>query len=416
MFRRVMTLWFVAVLLIVVGGNVSVRSGVKAGDRGDALQSLKAPETLDDQFASIAKQVPAFGGLFYDEMGQLTMYLVESEPNLQEAVDLAIEAFRKRDGRITSADLIRVLPGQYSFLQLKQWHDRLFVPVFSIQGVILTDVDEATNRLRIGVESLEIADQVEEELAQLGIPREAVIIEETEPIVFMATLRDRVRPLRAGLQINFSQFLCTLGFNAVRQGVNGFVTCSHCTDRQGGVESTSYYQPSASLTNFIGTETVDPNYFRGGVCPRGAKCRYSDSAFAELAAGVTSTLGAIEQTGLGSMTITGGYQITGEVSAPLVGERLDKVGRTTGRSEGAVAATCVTTGVQGSNIVQICQDFVNASVAGGDSGSPVFKITSGSNVQLYGILWGGNQSGTQFVFSRMGNIERSGELGLLTTF
>ena len=55
---------------------------------------------------------------------------------------------------------------------------------------------------------------------------------------------------------------------------------------------------------------------------------------------------------------------------------------------------------------------MSASVGSGDSGSPVFAISSGTNVTLLGILWGG--SGSSFVFSPLSNIE--GELGALTTF
>lgn len=78
--------------------------------------------------------------------------------------------------------------------------------------------------------------------------------------------------------------------------------------------------------------------------------------------------------------------------------------------------TCVNTGVSGSNIVLLCQDFVENAVqivAGGDSGSPVFRINSNGRATLLGNLWGGNSSGTRFVYSPIANIER--ELGPLTT-
>jgi hypothetical protein len=51
-------------------------------------------------------------------------------------------------------------------------------------------------------------------------------------------------------------------------------------------------------------------------------------------------------------------------------------------------------------------------VAGGDSGSPVFRLTSGDNVELVGILWGGSSSGDRFVFSPLKNIQD--ELGGVT--
>jgi hypothetical protein len=57
-------------------------------------------------------------------------------------------------------------------------------------------------------------------------------------------------------------------------------------------------------------------------------------------------------------------------------------------------------------------------VAGGDSGSPVFRRQgTTNNVTLVGILWGGgvlSDGSTLYVFSPISNIEM--ELGALTTF
>jgi hypothetical protein len=276
------------------------------------------------------------------------------------------------------------------------------------------DADEASNRVRIGVER-GAAGQARAAVARLGIPAEAVIVEETEPITFAATLRDRVRPVVGGLQINFPGFLCTLGFNAVRSGVSSFITNSHCTNTQGGTEGTPYWQPLESVDPVrIGTEVDDPVYFRRrSGCPNGRRCRFSDASRAAYAAGIDVDLGTLAKTtgpNNGSITISGSFNITGEGSA-AVGQTANKVGRTTGWTQGLVTNTCVNTGVSGSNIVQLCQTFVSAGVGGGDSGSPVFRETS--NVTLLGILWGGNSSGTQFVYSPIANIEQ--ELGALTT-
>jgi hypothetical protein len=83
------------------------------------------------------------------------------------------------------------------------------------------------------------------------------------------------------------------------------------------------------------------------------------------------------------------------------------VGRTTGWTQGKVTNTCVNVGVSGTTIVQLCQNLVSARLGAGDSGSPVFK--GSTNVTLSGILWGGNSSGTQYVYSPISNIEK--ELG-----
>jgi hypothetical protein len=127
---------------------------------------------------------------------------------------------------------------------------------------------------------------------------------------------------------------------------------------------------------------------------------------------VTASQGQIAQTGIGSTTITGSYSITSE-GVPMAGQVVQKVGRTTGRSEGRISSTCVNVNVSGSRVTQLCQSLVPATVGAGDSGSPVFRIVSGNSVSLYGILWGGG--GGSYVFSPIANIQRSDELGDLTT-
>ena len=116
-----------------------------------------------------------------------------------------------------------------------------------------------------------------------------------------------------------------------------------------------------------------------------------------------------------SVDVVGTFTITGEGAA--TSGPVNKVGRTTGWGQGNVTRTCTNTGVSGSNIVLLCQTWVEnrnaVIVQGGDSGAPVFRIDGGTNVTLLGNLWGGNSSGTQFVYSPLSGIE--GELGALQT-
>ncbi|HEY0306345.1 MAG TPA: hypothetical protein VGC44_15325, partial [Longimicrobiales bacterium] len=155
----------------------------------------------------------------------------------------------------------------------------------------------------------------------------------------------------------------------------------------------------------IATEVADPTYSKGGVCPRGKKCRYSDSSRAVYQNGTAFDLGGIASTNGSNLTITGTHNITNEADAnrtPVaVGATVSKTGRTTGTSTGQVTNTCVNTSVQGSQIMQLCQTFVAANVGSGDSGSPVYS-GSGS-VTLVGILWGGG-TGT-FAFSPLRSIK-----------
>jgi hypothetical protein len=300
---------------------------------------------------------------------------------------------------------------------LEAQHQRL-LPLFQLAGVVFTDADQTRDRLVVGVLDRGVEGLVRASLAVLGVASGSVDVVETEAIVPLARLRDKVRPVVGGLQIRFSGYLCSLGFNGFRAGVEGFVTASHCSDKQGEVEGTNYYQPLNQVPDeFIGTEIADPAFFRNnGKCPRGRKCRWSDANFSDGDDRVQFTLGAIAKTNNGSLEIAGTFTITAEGSAK-VGEQVNKVGRTTGWTQGTVTSTCVNTGVSGTNIVLLCQDFVENNVqivAGGDSGSPVFRIEADTIVTLLGNLWGGNSSGTLFVYSPIARIEQ--ELGALTTF
>jgi len=374
------------------------------------LRTAQQPEADPN---GLARGVRGFGGFFFDQQGTPTIYLKDAAQ--RGNAERALGAWLHARGLDPSA--LRVLRGDFDWADLEQWQAQASEQVLGVAGAVFVDADEASNRVRIGVERGAAGGQARAAAARLGIPASAVIVQETDPIQLVTTLQDHVRPILAGLQINFPGFLCSLGFNAVKNGQNSFITASHCTTTQGGVESTPYWQPLQSVDNVqIATEVDDPVYLRKiPGCPNGKRCRKSDAARAAYASGIGFTLGGIEKTtgpNNGSLTISGAFSITSKSPAAVVGEQVNKVGRTTGWTQGLVTNTCVNTGVSGTNIVQLCQTFVSAGVGAGDSGSDVFGITSGSNVKLLGILWGGNSGGTLFVYSPMANIEA--ELGTLT--
>ena len=289
---------------------------------------------------------------------------------------------------------------------MKATHAAMAVP-----GAVFVDDDERIGKIVVGVENANAVRGVTQAMRAAGFQAGTFEVIEHEPIRQLATLRDKFVPTQGGIQIHFSRYVCTLGFNVthVATGQRSFITNSHCTAKQGGVENTAYYQPSSSTSPQIATEVADPTYFTGGICPKGKACRYSDSSRALYASGTSSSQGVIAQTtgaNNGSLTVAGTVNLTGEGTAG-VGTTVNKIGRTTGWTSGPVTRTCVNTGVQGSKIMQLCQTFVEAGVDGGDSGSPVFDNSN----RLVGILWGGGT--TTFVYSPISNIEQ--ELGALTT-
>jgi hypothetical protein len=373
-----------------------------------------AAETLDDRFAAVAEEVPSFGGLYVDERAHvLNLYL--SNPSAPAAAR-AEEALRQTFGGEGLPRELQVHKARFSFGQLNAWNERLTAHVLGLRGVVLTDVDDAKNRLTVGVRNRETRARVERRLGTHGIPREAVSIEQVAPIKAEKTLRNRHRPLVGGLQIATQDFFCTLGFNAIRAGVKGYVTNSHCTQHQGGVESTVFYQPDIGTGNKIGVEAIDRRYFTGGVCPASRRCRYSDTAFVRRdPIGVRVNQGHIAAPSFFD-TITWDpstrvYRLVSEGDA-IVGDIVRKVGRTTGMTRGEVTATCENLNPANTNITMLCQSEADYTSAAGDSGSPVFSRLDSPqplDSRLRGIHWGSGG-----VFSPISGVQRSGELGAIT--
>jgi hypothetical protein len=366
-------------------------------------QPLLRPPSVEDRLTELAAQIPGFGGLYYQD----------GKPNVWLVGNSGRGAVQQRFG----AD-VRIHPARYAFTELQQWRDRLR-GVLGLAGVVLLDLDEARNRLVIGVErgaATRDRHAVGRHVAAQRVPNEAVIVEETDPVQRLQTLRDPFYPVPGGVQITLSNGgICTLGFNAFSHYGFGFVTNSHCTNIRGGVEGTAYYQPDFS-GNYIGQEVADPFYFS---CAGGRACRYSDSAFALYNSFDLGEFPAIAKPDFagqcgGSINVDPflpRFIIRSRQQFPYVGEILDKVGRTTGWTYGNVSATCVDTNVALSNVTMLCQDFVEAASQPGDSGSPVFRWNGYDDVTLYGVLWGSSGS-CRLVFSALANIEY--ELGPLT--
>jgi hypothetical protein len=385
-----------------------------------AARSSQGPDL--PSAAEFDRQVPGFGGFFLSRDGTPTVYLTRGAS--RAPAERVLSGYLAAKGISTAA--VHVAEARYGWKQLERWQESASAEALAVRGAVFVDNDETTNRVLVGVENLGAMGQVRAAVARLGIPDDAVIVQRADPIHQVATLQNVVdRPVRAGVQINFPGFLCSVGFNATSGIQRSFITASHCTTTQGGVESTPYWQPLQSVNpTQIATEVADPVYVRraGSGCPNGRRCRVSDASRAAYINGANQALGLIARTSganNGSLDIVGSFSITSDDCTGTlggcfpVGTVISKVGRTTGWTRGAITNTCVNTGVSGSNIVQLCQTFVSAGVGGGDSGSDVFQVTSSTNVKLAGILWGGNSGGTQFVFSPLANVVR--DLGALTT-
>lgn len=353
----------------------------------------------DAMTVAATKDVPSFGGAYVDEKtGAVHVWL--TRPAAAGAAR-ARAAMASGLGVAAGGTDTVIHQADYSFAQLKSWHDRV-TDLLSTPGVTMTDVDERTNRVTVGVDDpARAAELVTSRLAGLGIPRAAVTV--VSATAATPTLRDQTRPLTSGTQIQSEATLpiCTLGFIAVRNvGEVGFVTNSHCSLTRGAVDSGRYWQASrpGNDSGVIGIETVDPRLTGGFGCTRGRICRRSDSNFVSSDSGVR--LGQIARPPASSTNWNGTdlYRITA-VGRTANGRTVTKVGRTTGNTSGTVVRSCVARNVADSLITMLCQDMAAMTTAPGDSGSPVFEVTnspSTNDVRLVGIHWGsGTLDGVQ---------------------
>src|SRR5262249_1602518 len=155
------------------------------------------------------------------------------------------------------------------------WFHASSPEVLALPGTVFATHDENNGRVLFGVEHPAAIQAVRAVVRNLGIPDDAFSVQVTPPIYALTSLRDPGRPTVAVLQIHFGNLLCSLGFNADAGSARSMITASHCTNTQGGVEGTQYFQPLSTVDpTVIATEVDDPTYFRGGQCPRGRRCRF----------------------------------------------------------------------------------------------------------------------------------------------
>ena len=373
--------------------------------------------TADTEMLRWNDSIPGFGGFFYDEAELPTVYL------LDPADDGA--------ARETFGEEVQVRQGTWEFRQLAEWKSSL-VPLLALPGTVLLDIDEQLNRLYIALDGTAEdregnRDRLERELIFSGVPREAVVVDETEPADLAQSLTGYFDPIPGGVQIDFDSTFCTLGFNVYLAGAGdlGFITNSHCSRIRGAADGTVYLRPNTSEP--FAVEVRDPAYITGFPgCPAGRGCRYSDSLFARYDDPIFGDFGFVARTEFrgpytGSRsTVQPPFRISLVKTFAAVGSRVNKMGRTTGWTHGPVVRSCVDVNVNLTNVTLLCQHLVRAGSRPGDSGSPVFLAQYAGwpyplmqskqlLIEPTGLLWG--TSASYMYFSPILNIQA--ELGRL---
>ena len=377
--------------------------------------------SADEEFTALAKEMPGkFGGYFYGTNDRLTVYLVDLRQR-HAALGVLLPALHRRFPRNPrrghpDPSSIRFLQGQYDFGELARWRSLVDQNHLRFGGLVTTDVDEARNRVVIGVEDAAAQARARAQLAALGIPGGAVLVEVKERDHPVTTLNDSVPAVAGGYLIQWLTSsgalggACSLGFNAWRNDPQFgweqvFVTASHCSNAKFAVDGVNYYQWRTSRTSqIIGYEIVDPPPYSDVICPS-SPCRWSDALVALWTSSRWDFGHIARTTGLGNGSVTVDpvqptFSILSEISYGNVGDLVYRVGRSSGWTSGTITNNCVNAYETG-NVLVYCQEEAAFNALGGDSGGPVFSPTVYPGwVDLRGIVWGGR------TFSDMYGIER----------
>jgi len=156
------------------GASFPERANMTAGSASVQEPKRVETDTYDNLLVRVEERAPGFGGMFIDPAGRLVVYLLN--PSQLSVARSAIEAVFG-PAQIPTAG-VRALRGQYVVSQLVAWAKSARV-LLEITGVTLVDLDEARNRVTVGVESESRAHAVKQALSPLGIPPAAVVIKVT---------------------------------------------------------------------------------------------------------------------------------------------------------------------------------------------------------------------------------------------
>lgn len=453
----------VGLLVLPLAACDEPRGPLDPGNRRPARStaSIQAPTPRgpEREALQVAQEIPGFAGRYWDRSGNLHVLLVDTALAGRARERFHSDVQSRPSGFVTEGSgerLVMVHQARYSYAQLLGWKQAATRIGASTKGVTLVGYDLKENRIRVGVISDFVGNQVLQLLVQLGVPSDAVKLEVGPPTRTGSTLRDQHFILKGGLAIKGDFGLtrygaamliksCTLGLAAYADdGTPVILTNSHCTGSYRGVDGTDFLQPSHAGRT-IASEYRDPmwrdhtegygsdcpNYLAGeggNLNPADNQwyCRWSDAALGKIETGEAYNIGAIARTtyygtgsNAGSRIIDDAnpqWQITHKRDYAYVGDPVHKVGEATGWTWGEVIDDCadIFNEYPFSTFLS-CQQEVTALYANGDSGSPAFTVPYGGSVELIGLTWGFREAwGTRpstFIFSALLDVEW--ELGIL---
>lgn len=146
------------------------------------LNPAFAKEHQKERLIIAARENPGFGGLFLsNRQTVLNIYIAEDkgDPERWEKDRQVLEELLDPQSGLK----LNVIKGNYTITQLSAWYKLMESEgIWEQDGVIATDLQEATNKLYIAVVSEWDVESVRTFLEEIGIPREATTVAVEEPM------------------------------------------------------------------------------------------------------------------------------------------------------------------------------------------------------------------------------------------
>lgn len=402
-------LWAIFPLLVACSDTLPVEpEDAPALSLVDAVQFQQTWPDYNERMALLADRLPGYAGHFFNERAEFVVRIKDGRSTLADAragvADFLEESMtgppaRRTAARARASGLI-LETAEFDFRELYDWYGVVLPAIRPLEGFKVLDIDEQKNRLEILVLSADRIPSFRSAIEELPVPQAAVefVVSPGVIVPLSDDLRDRVRPVIGGLEINGTgDGECTLGFNAKRttDGTFHLLTAAHCLDPQDDLTPPdSVYQDAGSASgDYIAYESYDNDTYWCG----GPSCIDADVAAARY--DISTSGWHFGQFALPNYHDTEYTSTRYIVSASDVaqGDTVVTVARTTGTGVGTVLDTCAYAAYSPSNPDLVCA--FRADVGGnaaGDSGGTVVEEVSYPDWSASGIISGGDGFGNTF--------------------
>lgn len=398
----------------------------------DTLPGLAADAPgldVSERFRRLHQRVPGFAGFLLNPENTAVIVQLTDRGDADVArreLPAVLRQFRLAPAR-TAADLpLTFARVAYDWRQLEAWQGVLVKALASDGGLRSFDVDEAANRVNVGVADAAALARAIALLTSSRIPAAAMHVFVDQGVTRQITLNDPAPTFLAGYALTYAgKGTCTGGFlagyNEVFPPKLVWITASHCSATFGALDNGYFYQPTTAYpSRYIGREISDRAPYPCTL-PNGtsvSRCRYSDATYILVEnTGIPHSWQFVARpqgppgTTSGSTTVVGTFDLSYRAE-PLVNQQVSKVGRVTGYVTGRIRETGYTSfdSDPGYQLYMVQLALADYGCGPGDSGAPIITAPIGDGsaetVGSMGIHLGTRNTDGRCVFSPMINIRR----------